>query len=156
MTTIPLLPYRFKRWGWILVLPVLVAGILMNVWVIEPEWLSFSLESFDWRLFSDDFVGQARSENVFNELVVTVLLVAFFFLVFSKEKVEDEFIAQLRMESLLWAFFTHLLLLMIANWVFYGGTFLTVLMYNMFTPMVIYLARFRYVLFQTQKSTTDE
>ena len=78
------------------------------------------------------------------------------FVGFSKEKREDEFIAKLRLSSLLWAVWVNYVLLLFAFLFVYGTSFLTVMIYNMFTVLIIFIVRFNYILYKNAKSVSDE
>ena len=75
-----------------------------------------------------------------------------YLIAFSKEKEEDEFIQKLRLDSLLIACYVHTFILIIGTMVFYGLGYLEFMGYNMFTIQLIFIARFRWVLFREQKS----
>ena len=75
---------------------------------------------------------------------------------FSKEKTEDEFIANLRLSSLLWAVLVNYTLMLLAFIFVYGPSFLQVMMYNIFTVLAIFIVRFNYVLYKNAKSAADE
>ena len=75
---------------------------------------------------------------------------------FSKEKQEDEFIAEVRLNSLLWAVAVNYILLLLAFIFVYGTPFLQVMIYNMFTILVIFIARFHYILYKNCKTFSDE
>ena len=69
---------------------------------------------------------------------------------------EDEFIEKLRMTSLLWAVFVNYILLLVSFLFIYGTAFLNVMIYNMFTVLIIFIARFNYILYQNRKSVEYE
>jgi hypothetical protein len=75
---------------------------------------------------------------------------------FSKEKNEDEFIANLRLSSLLWAVLVNYGLLLLAFVFVYGFPFLNVMVYNMFTVLIIFIARFNYILHRNSNYKPDE
>jgi hypothetical protein len=75
---------------------------------------------------------------------------------FSKEKTEDEFIVNIRLTSLLWALLVNNILLLIAFVFIYGTTFFSVMVYNMFTVLIIFILRFNYLLYKNSKTVIDE
>ncbi len=75
---------------------------------------------------------------------------------FSKEKREDEFIANLRLSSLLWSVWVHFVLLLLAFLFIWGFSFLNVMVYNMFTILIIFIIRFNYLLYRGTKSMADD
>jgi hypothetical protein len=100
------------------------------------------------------------SQNLFNSqhvfFMATTLLMAMglFLAAFSKEKLEDEQISQLRLDSLQWAIYLNYALLLI------GLTFSAdtehVLFLNLLIPMVFLIIRFRWVLFRLDRSLPKE
>jgi hypothetical protein len=146
-----LLPNSWRKWGWLILLPTIVLGVLMNSITIEPEWLNIPTEPFDFRLLHDDFIGHAKFENMLNELITTSMLIGLFMVCFSREKEEDELIANLRLQSLLWMVYSYCALLLVANYILYGGWFLNFMMYNLFTPLFVYFFRFKYLIYQLKK-----
>ena len=75
---------------------------------------------------------------------------------FSKEKNEDEFISEIRLSSLLWAVWVSYMLLLIAFLLIYGSPFLEVMVYNMFTILIIFIVRFNFILYKNAKTVQDE
>ena len=75
---------------------------------------------------------------------------------FSKEKTEDEFIANMRLSSLMWAVLLNYTLLFFAFAFVYGTPFLSVMIYNIFTVLVIFIARFNYLLYKNNKAAKYE
>ena len=75
---------------------------------------------------------------------------------FSKEKQEDEYIAEVRLNALLWAVLVNYCLLLAAFVFVYGLSFLTVMIYNMFTVLILFIARFHIALYRNAKNISDE
>jgi hypothetical protein len=89
--------------------------------------------------------------------ITTTLLVlsGLFLIAFSKEKREDEQISKLRLDSLQWAVYLNYLTLA-ASVVFINGiSFIDILRLNLYVPLVIFIIRFRWALFQFNSSKTD-
>lgn len=144
-----LIAHRWKTPGWFLTLPALVGGIIYlsndnpeGLTVTLPEWLTrfMWMESF----MSDT---KPRTVSLLDELICITLLIGLLLLAFSREKIEDEWIQKVRLESLQWAILVNSLLLMAFILFTHGMPFLIVMVYNMFTPLLIFTARFYYVLY---------
>jgi hypothetical protein len=135
-----LLPYRFKKLGWILLAPSLVLGLLKWYIINDKQTLTFVVNLY--------------YKNVFFDIVSTVLIAGMLagalLVVFSKEKTEDEFIDKLRLSSALWAILVNYLILFLCNLVFYGWSFLNIIAINMFTTLFFYIIRFNYLLFRSK------
>ena len=83
--------------------------------------------------------------------IIGALLVSF-----SKEKNEDEFIAEIRLSSLLWAVWVNYILLLVSFLLVYGSPFIEVMVYNMFTTLLIFIVRFNHLLYRNRKTVPDE
>jgi hypothetical protein len=144
MLTKILLPYRYQLLGWMFILPFAALLFANNYFDFNFAWLE--LEFREGALFEDS------KENFTNEIGLIGVFVSLFLIAFSKEKEEDEFIQKLRLDSLLIACYVHTFILIIGTMVFYGLGYLEFMGYNMFTIQLIFIARFRWVLFREQKS----
>jgi hypothetical protein len=92
------------------------------------------------------------TNNITDELLGIFIIVGSLFIACSKEKTEDEFIAQSRLESLLWATYINYSLLLFTMVFIYGMDFFSILIFNMFTHLLIFLVRFNYVLYKNNKA----
>jgi hypothetical protein len=70
---------------------------------------------------------------------------------YTKERNEDEYIDQLRLEAMQIAIYVNYLILLISNFIFYGGDFWRVQDINFLTIPIIYIARFQYKLYRINK-----
>lgn len=159
-----LLPNRFKTIGWIILIPATIAGIFLITADFESQWrLTTTVFSF----FGDNaMVNNLRNlENhnftfitadITNTLVGILFIMGGLMVGFSKEKKEDEFIANLRLSSLLWSVWANYILLLIAFLFIWNMDFLNVMVYNMFTILIIFIIRFNYILFRNTKSMADD
>ena len=158
-----LLPNRFKTIGWCILIPATIAGIFLMATDFESSWLTTTVFSF----FGDDtFInnsGTSGSQNftfitadVTNSLVGILFIIGALMVSFSKEKREDEFIANLRLSSLLWSVWVNYILLLIAFLFIWNFDFLSVMVYNMFTILIIFIIRFNYLLYRSSKSMSDD
>ena len=154
-----LLPNHFKRIGWIILIPSLILGAILVSKGYEAEWLNLRVFS----LFNDTIFDSTNSRNFsFVETNVTNTVIGILFLIgalmvsFSKEKREDEFIANLRLSSLLWSVWVNYILLLIAFIFVYSLAFFSVMVYNMFTILIIFIIRFNYILWRSSKPSADE
>lgn len=70
-----------------------------------------------------------------------------FCVAFSREKLEDEWVNRVRLESLQWSVYLNYALLLIALLVVYDEGFFYVMVYNMFTILIFFIIRFNFVLY---------
>ena len=143
MKKLHLLPYSCKKAGYVLILPFLALGIAYLGWDYTIPWLEFNLQPKDQIQVSTNFTDELASIGV---------IISFIMVAFSKEKVEDEAIQFFRLEALQWAVYANYLILVLSILFCYGGLFFTVMTINLFTVLIIFVARFRYVLYQYNKS----
>ena len=90
------------------------------------------------------------------EIVGILLICGLLFIAFAKEKAEDEFIARLRLESLVWATYVNYIILAISILFIYDMVFFWVLIINMFTILLFFLLRFNWILYKTNKQMEHE
>lgn len=146
MKQIKLFPHGFQRLGSILLMPFLALGIANMFFDYNASWLQFGLSGADPIEFFS-------SHNFTDELAAVGLIVSLIFIAFSKEKIEDEAIQFFRLEALQWAVYANYLVLIISILAVYGTQFFQVMTYNMFTVLIIFILRFRYVLFLYNKAS---
>ena len=162
MTQALLLPHRYKKIGWMILIPATLMGIILIIGDFETQWFSTRVFAiFSDEIKSGQFVegGKVFSfihTNITNTVVGVLFLVGALLTAFSREKQEDEYIDKLRLSSLLWAVWVNYLLLLLAFIFVYGFAFLNVMIYNMFTILIIFIARFNYILYQNRKGVADE
>lgn len=152
-----LFPHRFRLIGWLLALPGFVLGYLV-------VYNDYKIPGFGMQIREQSQLFLPAYENFTNELALTLVVGGLIFIAFSKQKIEDELTANIRLSALYWA--------ILANYVMYamflitaainnvlqlrlienaieviagGFTFMT---YNLFTPLVIFMARFYYLLYK--------
>ena len=130
MNTKFLFPNKFKKIGWLLLVPSIILGLL-------SLHMEYEFEFFE--------VGD---ENFTNEFAGIAVLVSLLFIGFSKMRIEDEYTMKVRLDSLLWSIYVNYAMVLIAFLVVYGGDFFTVVVYNIYTPMIIYIARFHYYFYK--------
>lgn len=148
MKKLPLLPHAFQKLGFILFLPFLALGIASIGWDFEFSWLTYHAHTaLNGHIF--DF----NTQNFTDEIAAVGNIVTLMLIAFSKERTEDEAIQFFRLASLQWAVIANYIVLIICILAVYGTGFLTVMMYNMFTILIIFNIRFRFVLFMHNKAS---
>ena len=144
-----LLSKKYKLIGIIVLFPFVILGIL-NVY--KDFQLSFlQLPLTDQYLNSFDF----NDKNFTNEVALSGVIVGLLLIAFSREKMEDEFINKIRLESWQWAVLINYILLLFANWLIYGTEFLQVMLYNMLTILIIFIIRFHWSLSRYRKQIAE-
>lgn len=149
-----LIPYKFKKIGWCLFVPSLITGIVLLFTNFESpiDWkINFFAICYDGILSSIKYFGITEIQLIPN-LTAVLFLIGGLMIVFSKEKIEDEFINTIRLNALQWAVFTNYICLLLAVLFVYGTPFFTIMVWNMFTVIIIYIPRFYYLLWKLSKT----
>lgn len=144
MLTNILLPHQFQKLGWVLLLPFAILLFATNYLEFYFSWLEIDIRE-------GAFFEEPR-ENFTNELAMIGVFLSLFLIAFSREKEEDEYIRKLRLDSLLLACYTNTFILIIGTMLFYGFGFLEFMGYNMFTIQLLFIARFKWVLYRQKQS----
>ncbi|MEP6465507.1 MAG: hypothetical protein ABJB05_04345 [Parafilimonas sp.] len=152
-----LLPNKYKIVGWFILIPATILGIILMV----TDFEGMPLNAKVFAILNNEIFGKSQfftfiHANVTNTVIGILFIAGALLVVFSKEKIEDEFITNLRQSSLLWAVLFNYILLLFSFAFIYGTAFLNVMLYNMFTVLIIFIARFNYVLYSNSKSMSDE
>lgn len=151
-----LLPNRYKTIGWFILIPSTILGIALVI----TDFEFFSFESNVFALLHDSFGKQPRTGLIKTNIVPTAVgalfIIGALMVSFSREKMEDEFIARLRQTSLIWAVVVNYILLLFSMLLIYGVAFLNVMLYQMFTVLIIFIIRFNYLLYKSSKEIPDE
>ena len=151
-----LLPYRLKKWGWILTLPSFFAGILfLATDGIDPAWLNIKTLAIigekDGSLIGDTAFLIFMENNLADEFIAGALMLGLLFLCFTREKIEDEYISQIRWESMLWAVYTQMIVFIVALFTIYGMPFWTFMLVNMFLLPIFFVVRYYWKLFTLKR-----
>jgi hypothetical protein len=136
-----LLPYRVKRLGWIILLPSLFLGIMVLYFEFEIPGFEVAIP-YSTAFFS----GKPMPNNLTDELVAIIVIVSLALIAFSEEKEEDEWVTKIRLESLQWSVYANYILLILAILFVYDMHFFEALVYNMYTILILFISRFKYVL----------
>lgn len=128
-------PHSWRKAGWIVAVPSLVACLLVlldgNPRPLPiPSWL--------------DEAGVVLAS-------LSLLVVAF-----SRERVEDEFIERIRWRSLVWAVSVNYGLVVVATLVLYDFQYLSFLCVNLLSVLLLYIAKFSTAMYSLRKSVRDE
>ncbi len=146
MKKLPLLPHVYQKLGFVLFIPFLALGIAVLATDFEFTWLTYHFSVRDNTLMA------VHTQNFTDEMASAGCIISLMLIAFSKEKTEDEAIQFFRLASLQWAVILNYLVLIVGILAVYGMGFLSVMTYNMFTILIIFVIRFRFVLFQHNRS----
>lgn len=152
-----LLPNKYKLIGWFLLIPATISGLILYI----NDFAEFQYRAKVFSILEQEFMGKTEwfsfiETNITNTIVGVLFIVGAMFVGFSKEKREDEFIAKLRLSSLLWAVWVNYGLLTLGFLFVFNIAFVNVMLYNMFTVLIIFIVRFNYILYKNNKTVSDE
>jgi hypothetical protein len=152
-----MLPYEYKKIGWFIFIP----ATLFSVILLLSDFSDFKINTKVFALYSQELMGQSQwmkivQTNISHTIAGLGFIIGALLIAFSREQKEDEFIAQLRLSSLQWAVLLNYVLLLLSFLFIYGIGFLNVMLYNMFTVIILFIIRIHYVLYRHTKSISDE
>jgi hypothetical protein len=155
-----LMPHGFKLLGWLLALPGFVLGYLV-------AYKAYEIPGFGLKLRESSSLFLPAYENFTNELALILVVAGLIFIAFSKQKIEDELTATIRLNALHWAILinyawygifiilaslnTVVYIIGVRAWVDFMSNDLNFLMYNLFTPLAIFIARFYYLIYKSRE-----
>lgn len=156
-----LLPYRFKKIGWAIFIPTLLLGIFVAFQEFDTTSLAEMIERVVEVGRLDPTVEHInRIENGvqpwLNNLLIIGILCGSLFITCSREKVEDEMIARIRLDALLSALYANTAVIVVAALTTYDLNFVDVMIYNLFTLPLLFLVILRYRLWRLKKATRNE
>jgi small-conductance mechanosensitive channel len=156
MKTKFLIPHRFKVIGWIITIPALILMIRALHFGFTLHLLDYQAKGITHLSFDKEFLFNLDFNNFTDEAGGILLIAGLLILALSKEKDEDEWVGQIRLESLLWAVLVNSVLLILAIIFFYGVLFLQVMAYNICTPLILFVARFNLQMYVERRKLKKE
>lgn len=157
MKTNYLFPNQYKKWGWLVLIPSTIIGFFVVQLEYSPNLLDVNVPA----IFVDDFSGKTKligivKNNILDEILGVLILISAILVAFSKEKVEDELISKIRLESLVWATYINYAVLLLSILFVYDFSFMWVLIFNMYTILFFFIIRFNWQIFKLKKIAKNE
>ncbi|MEY8020812.1 hypothetical protein AB8P51_08275 [Muriicola sp. SD30] len=147
-----LFPNRLKVIsGWIFYL-ALIFGFYL--WITDgfDEVLVVSVPD----LFGTDSMfssGNGWMKNsILDELFTVLIIISGMIHSFSREKIEDELISKLRLDSLIWSLYVNYTVVILATLLIYDIMYFNVLIFNLFTIILFFNLKLRFSLHKHYKS----
>lgn len=137
-----LLPWVFKYLSLIFLIAGAVLYYLRYIRDIKfsfLDWTVFVINSQYFETKSWTFIQNNMSE----EIIGIFLLVGFYFLAFSREKIETAETNAIRLESMILTIFINTIALILSFLLIYGFTFLWVMIVDAYALFIIYYIIFR-------------
>lgn len=126
-----LFPHSFQRIGWV----VFAISAAIGAYI----------------LFTDN-----TDSYLLNNIAIIGTCIGAILATCSRENVEDEMTGQIRLNSLLIALYINYAILIVCSLVIYDLDFLSVMLYNMFTILLIFMVVFRWKIWRVKKATENE
>lgn len=157
MKTNYLFPHKFKTIGWWILIPSAIIGLFTLLSDFEPAFLDLNVPAF----FIDELFGEEKSfgiveNNILNEILGVLIIIGSLLVAFSKEKLEDEYISKIRLESLVWAVYFNYGILLIGFLVIFDFAFLWIMIFNMFTILIFFIISFNWRISKLSNSADYE
>lgn len=152
-----LLPHSYRKFGWVLLGIMLIGGIFVVSTGYEFTWPEIKI----FAVYTDEIFGKEGwfrfiDAEVGDEIVSVGIIIGALLVAFTKEKTEDEFIASIRLKSLVWATYVNHAILLLAIVFVYGMGFFSVMVFNMFTLLLFFIVKYHWSLYKWRKSLSDE
>jgi hypothetical protein len=153
-----LLANKFKKIGWILLIPSFILGIISLYSNAEIKWLDAKVFSIlpELSIGEPNKYFQIIEANLTNTILGIFCIIGALLVSFSKEKIEDEYIAEIRLNALMWSVLINYVILILAFLLIYDFGFFTVTIFNMYTVPIIFIIKFHYSLYQSSKQMNSE
>jgi hypothetical protein len=159
MKTSYLFPHRFKTVSGVVFFIVLLFMLyslfdnsLFNSVIINQNVFAFS---------DSEFLGKTThfgwiEDNIFDEIIALIFIASGLIFAFSKEKIEDEMTAKIRLDSLAWATYANYIVFALCILFIYGLDFLSVLILAGFTHLVFFILRFNLEIYKVKRANNEE
>ncbi len=152
-----LLPQRFIRIGWAILIPTAILGFLM--WLDDFNGIpSFFCPNVKMNVNDPayNFCHSETTVRILNNIALIGTLVGSLLITCSRTKIEDEMIGNIRLNALLTAFYVNFTGVIVASLVFYDIEFLNIMIYSLIGLPLLFLAIFQWMLWRLKKSTGND
>lgn len=160
-----LFPHSYRKLGWVILIPGLVLGVLFMIYDLEFDFMKVPVislfENLNLSLFNSGEGGkqsliEIQRDDITNEIIGLLILAGSLLVAFSREKVEDEFMSQLRLSALLWAVYVNAAIQVFGFIFFYEFAFMYFMMTNLFAVLLLFIGRYHYLLQKMRASRNEE
>ena len=139
-----LIPNKYKVYGWVVFLLFAAFHVVANI--VYPE-IGRKIALPGYR--NDSFLDSLTDSNL--TFVGAGVLLGLVMICFSREKNEDEYISYLRLRSWQLSVLISYGVLFVANLLVYGGWFLSFMIYNMLTVLIVFIVTFNLSLYKLKR-----
>jgi hypothetical protein len=128
-----------------------IALILIHI-PVKLLWDAHYPKGYDYHSMVDSDSVLFSTPHLYFIGTTLMVLVGLFLVAFSMEKIEDEQIVQLRLDSLRWAIYLNYAILLFSLVFTHSGDSKHFLMLNIWLPLLFFILRFQWVLFKLNRS----
>jgi hypothetical protein len=139
-----LLPFKSRYLG--------IALILVHI-PIKLIWDAYYPEGYSHHPVNSSYSGSFLffPPHLFFIGTTLMVLIGLFLIAFSKERMEDEQIVQLRLDSLRWAIYLNYAILLFSLVFTNGRESDHILLLNIWLPLLFFILRFQWVLYRLNR-----
>jgi hypothetical protein len=140
-------------------------SLLIGIYLISTEnhlndiWNApvYSLFGNEKGVMGSEFGKRGWTENsLFNEVLTVVIICSGLIASFAREKIEDELISKIRLESLSTAIITNYALVLVSNFFIFDFAYFNTLVIFLFAPLVMFNIIFQVRLFNYYKVDNEK
>jgi hypothetical protein len=146
MNSLFLFPHSIRKIGYIFILAYLPIMVVKKL-------LHNGYNNYDPVTKLTDANGIFNSEHMLGALASILIVSGLLIIAFAKEKIEDEQIIKLRLESLQWAIYLNYAIFILGIAFTSNFHYRDVLLVNIWTPLIFFIVRFRWVMLKLNRST---
>jgi len=146
-----LFPYKLKKPALVLLIVSLGFGFLILLFDNSPDFFNILVGE---KLKDGQLVPKYL--NIGDTLIGSLLILSSLIYAFSREKNEDEYLQKIRLDALVLATYINYGLLFIAFVTIWGFDFLSVLVFNLFTHLLLFIIIFTILKLKMNRSLKYE
>lgn len=157
MKTSFLFPNRFKKLGWLFLLSGIGIMAYSLLWSTTFDFWNVTVFGIaNGGILTPNTFFAPIQTGIGDELIILFLVCGSLLIGFSREREEDELIAKIRYESLVWSVYFNFAVLIFLTLFIYGLFYLYVMAINVFSLLIFFIIRFNLKLYQLKKSLGDD
>ena len=145
MKTIQLLPYSYKLWGWFILVPSIIVGLVCLFSGDISYNVSLPVLYNSGFMDESGFFAKTYVDVVANGVGLLIIIGAVL-VGFSQEKEEDEYLQQLRLRAVFWSLLISYTIFFVLMLTVYGILFFNLMILLLYLPILLYILLFNYYL----------
>ncbi|WP_405376906.1 hypothetical protein [Nonlabens sp. Asnod3-A02] len=154
-----LFPNKFKLLGMVLFISSFTLFILAFImqYDIELSFFDVTMPVISSNpIFGDREFFTTVDTNITIHLIIMLVIIGGLVFGFSKERIEDELISDIRKNSLIWAVYFNYTLLIISLFLLADLDMIAMIVFNVFTLLLIFIIRFEWKKHQLKSASNEE